>query len=363
LSSDIIWRDGFDHLASGSEQNQRAFHALGGGGEAPTTAGHNLQPLADFSRWPTGRGVRPASTAAQNARTYHIRYVLASPLTTATLSFAINRRTSGALFGVAFLAASAVSAEVQIKVRVTAAGKIEVTNNAGTQIAVSDEQIPLDNWAWVSVRVACHSSSGSVRIVIQGIDDKLATGVNTDPIGTGSYTNFGPGNRNTTGESGTSGQHYWMDDFHLSNDILGERRVATLYATSDVLAQWTPNAVLLGNYDRVNQVIPDGDTTYVAADEQGTKDIYGFEALPAGVGDIDGVTLNIVARKEDAGDTRKLTGVIRVADVDYYFADEHTLLTGYADFSSVMPDPPSGPWTEAKLEKFGMDLTVGETSP
>jgi hypothetical protein len=366
LSSDIIWRDGFDCLGENdTDLLSRCDRALGVGGTATTGSTNRLAPRTDYSRWPGGKGIR-RSISSGTTNVSNCLYVLESALSQITLSGAIYRRLTPTSNGMCFMFLRQGST-VALKLRIGVDGRLECTINAGTVLAYTDTVLPLNNWIWFSVKIVCHATTGSVRMVLQGLEDKTVGSLNTDPVSTGTYASFGYGNPNTTGEFGsgstTDGQ-WWLDDAHVSTDILSERRVATIYPTSDVLAEWTPNAVVLGNYDRVDEETSDGDTTYVSADNQGAKDIYGFGALPEGVGDIDGVTLNIVARKEDAGDTRKVTGVIRdPTDVDSYFADEHTLLTDYSYFSSVMPDPPSGAWTEAKLEKFGMDLTVGETSP
>ena len=148
------------------------------------------------------------------------------------------------------------------------------------------------------------------------------------------------------------------DDFCLNdvsgavdNSWIGGSRIIALRpdAAGD-LTQWTPNTG--ANYAAVDEVTPDGDTTYVASSTPDQVDLYNLAApgLPAGAV-INRVWVQAVAKKMDAGvDDKVSLGVKAGATTDWSAAQ--TLSTGYAlvtgtDYT-VNPDD-SAAWEEADL--------------
>jgi len=148
------------------------------------------------------------------------------------------------------------------------------------------------------------------------------------------------------------------DDFCLNdvsgaadNSWLGGSRIIALRpnAAGD-LAQWTPNTG--ENYAAVDEVTPDGDTTYVATDTADKIDLYNLAApsLPTGAV-INRVWVQAVAKKMDAGvDDKVSLGVKSGATTDWSTAK--TLSTAYELISgtdyTVNPDD-SEAWEEADL--------------
>lgn len=132
--------------------------------------------------------------------------------------------------------------------------------------------------------------------------------------------------------------------------IGGSRIIALRPDAAGDLTQWTPNTG--ANYAAVDEVTPDGDTTYVATDTADKIDLYNLAApsLPTGAV-INRVWVQAVAKKMDAGvDDKVSLGVKSGATTDWSTAK--TLSTAYELISgtdyTVNPDD-SEAWEEADL--------------
>ncbi|MCZ7543222.1 MAG: hypothetical protein M5R40_06635 [Anaerolineae bacterium] len=116
-------------------------------------------------------------------------------------------------------------------------------------------------------------------------------------------------------------------------------------------AQWTPNAG--ANWEAVDEVTPDGDTTYVASDTVDAVDLYNLAApsLP-GNAVIRRVWASAVARKANAEDPDQIQVGLKSGATAAWSGD-HALGTTYALYSTPAHtvDPDDGqPWTPADLD-------------
>ena len=236
-------------------------------------------------------------------------------------------------------------------------GYLSITNGS-TTLATGTHAVAPGQWTYIELGVHIHSSTGTATIHRNGVLECTATGVNTNPAGTGTADTIALGSHGTI--SGSNG--IYADDLYacdgngsVNNTFLGDVRVQALLPTSDGANHaWTPSAGST-HYSLVDEVPPDGDTSYVASSTVGQVDEYGMTAIAIASGTVFGVQTMLYARKDDAG-TRTIAPVVREGGTDYVGATV-ALGTSYAYFSQLYEQDPatSAAWTIAGIngDQFG----------
>ena len=152
---------------------------------------------------------------------------------------------------------------------------------------------------------------------------------------------------------------YLCDDAGSYNkDFLGDVRVEVIMpegagATTD----WTP---LVGaNWEDVDEIPPDDDTTYVATATATDVDTYEFGDVTPTTGTVLAVTTYMFARKDDAG-ARVINSVVRPVATDYASGASHSVGDSYAYYSDLYEENEevAGVWTIATVNasEFGIKL-------
>jgi len=234
-----------------------------------------------------------------------------------------------------------------LRVRAYNGGNVSVLVNGTTRI--TSTAIVSTGWNLIEVHFKM-DDAGIVELKMEGVSQGSWEGDTKPGADTGlTQLNISPF---------TVNRILGYDDFCLNdvsgaadNSWIGGSRIIALRpdAAGD-LTQWTPNTG--ANYAAVDEVTPDGDTTYVASSTLDQVDLYNLAApgLPAGAV-IKRVWVQAVAKKMDAGvDDKVSLGVKAGATTDWSTAQ--TLSTGYALVSgtdyTVNPDD-SAAWEEADL--------------
>lgn len=135
-----------------------------------------------------------------------------------------------------------------------------------------------------------------------------------------------------------------------NNSWVGRGGIWPVYVTgAGDLAQFTPSAG--ANYECVDDVPPDDDTSYVSSDTEGHQDSYTI-TVPEVSGGVTAFTLWHYAKLDEAG-AGNITQQLRKSSVDYD-GDVKGLDTSYAYKSHTWEtNPATGePWTLADLETF-----------
>jgi hypothetical protein len=197
---------------------------------------------------------------------------------------------------------------IMCTVAINSSGQVVVAKTTGFGGAgiLTSSAIPLDTETHIEVRLVLHNTTGAAYIYFNGVLDCSVTGVDTiynlGSVCTNVYM-FGQYNwdlPNTT---------KWTDMIvHTEASPLGDTGV--YYLQTDAAgtdADFTPSAG--SNYQNVDEVGPDEDTTYNESDgTAGHRDSFNCEA-------ISGVTVLAVgtlvrARKTDVGDASLLLGAV-----------------------------------------------------
>ena len=177
-------------------------------------------------------------------------------------------------------------------------------NDTTAPVLLTTSSAPIDTTAWLylELKVLCDAASGSVDLHVNGTSVATFAGV-TKTNQQGDSWNVGFTLQNGVSQPGCFDDLYVLDstDPHSigrNTDFLGPRCVWTLRPSADSSVQWTPSSGS-NNYSLVRDINgPDGDATYVEAATAGLKDKYVCDSLPAGVGDISGLTIFADARSD-----------------------------------------------------------------
>lgn len=212
---------------------------------------------------------------------------------------------------------------------------------------------PKDGWNRVEVHfVMADSPNGLVETRIEGISDISQTG-DTKPGALTSVNNVQLFSSNST---------IYFDDIALNdttggadNSWCGDGRIVALIPDGDGDASgWTPSAGT--NYQCVDDVPPDGDTSYVEASLSGTQDLYTVSAFDGTDKTILRAWAECRARGTVGGEQITLT--VKTGGTEYQSA-ARSLTASYARY--VGTDYPTNPATSAAWTDGELDLVqVGQ---
>ena len=140
-------------------------------------------------------------------------------------------------------------------------------NTLGTGSTVLDTS----TWYWVELYTVIDSSSGSVLLEIDGVEELNLTSIDTDPQLTGTVDQVG-----IVSGSGAANyfDHFFIADGSLFGASLGPQYIDVLTPTEDTAyADFTPSSGS-DHYAMVDDVPNDGSTTYVYGNTLGSQDRF-----------------------------------------------------------------------------------------
>ena len=149
------------------------------------------------------------------------------------------------------------------------------------------------------------------------------------------------------------GENRYFDDLYFcdgsgsrNNDFLGDMKVETIFPSGNGNSNDWSSSSGGDNYTNVDENPPNDDTDYNYSTLSGNIDTFAFENLTTVSGSINGIQLNILARKDDAG-TKIVKQVIRRGSVDYVIENPHYMADAYAYYVDIVEEDPStsSDWT------------------
>ncbi|MDX9689775.1 MAG: hypothetical protein RBT70_04815 [Alphaproteobacteria bacterium] len=226
-----------------------------------------------------------------------------------------------------------------------------------TLLATSSIALPTGSWNFIELKTTIHDTTGSMELRVNGVTVATYTGDTkySSTIGTARSIRL-------SGGVYSSSLYGWIDDLYIcdgtgttNNDFLGDCRVDTLYPNGvGATAQFTPTGSAT-NWENVDDVPSDEDSSYNASDTVGTIDSFTFTDMAVLNASVFGVQANILARKDDAG-SRTLRAVVRVGGANYEGGDL-PLGDSYLNQQLIWPTNPAtaGAWTETAINaaEFG----------
>jgi hypothetical protein len=167
--------------------------------------------------------------------------------------------------------------------------------------------------------------------------------------------------------SGISSGQAYIDDLYINdntavasqpaaNDFRGDIRVGPyIVPRLDNTINWSGFPSIPPSYPLVNEVPPDGDSSYIYDTNVNDIDDFFFSLVPSFVGEIQAAHLNVFARKDNEG-TREIAPIVGGSinlTPTMYLADEYYYYTFPMDV-----DPGGGVWTVASInaQVFGVQV-------
>jgi len=222
--------------------------------------------------------------------------------------------------------------------------------------------LSVDTWYYIEIKMikSDSSSAGDVIVMVDGVE-----WINCD-----AGKDFLSGSYAWTDQIrfvGHSGNTRYIDDLYVcdatgskNNTFLGPIKIATLYSDgngndSDFVGS---DADSIDNYLHVDDVTPDGDTTYVESNTASEQDLYTFDDMPEASSEIIGIQVDSYIRK-DAPGARLGQHVTRVDGTDYVGTAFGVGLT-YEYLSTIWEDNPddAAAWEDADIDaaEFGIKV-------
>lgn len=326
----LLWIDGFDHYTD--SQLVSAMYEEGATSNIFTTV------------YRTGRG------AFYRGDSYYLVKYLPSNHGTliAGCAFYWDNATYGQTIAILSFADGAT---VQIELGADAGGYIRLRRGT-TTIATSTTRIPLRQWRYLEIKATFHPTAGYVEVRMDTNTVLTFTG-NTSETGNAWANRF-----RIHGPQGAVDDVYCCDaSGALNNDFLGDIKVHTVKPNANGTYQSFAVTGATQHYDAVDDVTPDGDTTYLSTNTVGATETEQFEDI-ALTGTVRGVLQLAFVRKDDAG-ARQACLICRSGAADYEGPTEN-LSNTYTYLKQLREtDPATGAlWTVSGLNaaEFGVRM-------
>lgn len=297
----LLWCDGFDHY--GTTPN---------GGRDAMLAG----PWAEIDG--SGSPVPRVDATFQRTGPYALRF----PASGATPGFYLARRLFGAdksIVGLGFglympdvpvvngrngfsLRDNANAAVLTFALQSDASVQVFRGTTAGTSLGRTGQVLTAQAWNHVEIRAHRDAAVGGVEIRVNGVTALDIAGANT---GAADFAGVSFGKLDTGAiawyEMAIDDVFAWDTAGASNNDFIGPQGVHTLFPDQDTVeSDWTRNAGAT-DFEAIDEVPPDGDTTYIEAAAANDVSVFGLADLPSGVSAISAVQLTGMLRKTDAG--------------------------------------------------------------
>lgn len=327
----LLFMDGFDHYESSDILSKWTLN--GGAGSWSTliqTGGRN------------GNCLRCYSTS-----TVWIHKSLGSSEDTFVAGFAFNTTDVNGSRFCDWYSGDGATQEMSLR---TTSNYIQLYRG-GTYIATGTIELAQSSWYYIEFKVYSNNSSGRAIVKVNGVVDIDYTG---DTQVSATPTNFGfyatPYNYNYFDDV------YILDDAGSSNNnFLGDVKVETIYPTgAGNETDWTPSTG--SNWENVDESTPDDDTTYNYVGSGGglpANDLYTLGDLTTTFGNVYGVQINSLVRKDDAGSV-VLSNILRTGGTTYSGLGTESITDQYQIYSSLSEENPdtATAWTITEVNSL-----------
>ena len=249
------------------------------------------------------------------------------------------------------------SGAVQITLAIDSLGRVLAYKgnvSGGTFLAASTALLTFNVWYYLEVEFRVDNPAGYVRVFANGSPIITFTGDTLAVTGEPSASRIGI--------LGSSSVVCAIDDIYVSEKTTryGEARVQTIRPIADTADKdFVPNSGST-NYSRVNELLIDGDTTYVSSSTVGAEDLYDLDNLDATPENIFAVQVRVVARKDDAA-TRAIkaglkSGATLTLGEEFFLSSSYTT---HVDIYDLNPDT-SAAWNKAAVDaiQIGQRITI-----
>ncbi len=333
----VIWSEGWEHYGTGATGLANSLKGLwsvnlnnGIGSSVPRTGTYYLDLGTN-----TANARRGVGTRTQLGMAFGLRFP--SLPSAAMYWFAMKDVNNDAVLTLLWMTDGAI--------------QIRKGNQAGALLDQTEAVITAGTWHHVEAVVTISSTVGMIELRVDGIVQSVLTDLN---LGSTPITQVAW--ESSTGFSTPPD----IDDIvaHTGDEFIGPARVHTLFIEADgsPFGDWVITGADTGA-EAVDELVPDGDTSYITAENEGDVARFLMPTLPVDVNEITGIHIPVMARQNEAGLTRIQTTLISAAEaVD---GSEHAITPAYSyvdDAFSV--DPATGEkWNRTSFEAATLEIT------
>lgn len=245
---------------------------------------------------------------------------------------------------------------VQMRLDTDGANQI-VVKRGSTIISYTGYTIAPNTWIYLEFKATFHNSNGSYELRVNNIPIDSQSGIDTSTTGSSSANSVFLNMREP-------GKNSWIDDVYMfddegafCNDFVGDVHVEALFPDgAGYVSDWAAFPGAGANYEEVDEIDPDDDTTFVATSGVLLEDSYTFGDLVTLSGLVYAVQVNLWAKKDDVG-SRTIVGTARPISTVYSgigvsLGDSY----GYTTYPFDANPETSGLWTIAEINaaEFGV---------
>jgi len=251
------------------------------------------------------------------------------------------------------------SGTVQCSINLNGSGNLEFRRGTATILATGTATISTGTWYHIEAKVTVDNTSGAAEIKVNGTTD-----INVSSVDTTTTANDYANRLSIVNAANNKD----FDDFYicdttgsLNNDFLGDKVVELLKpAGAGTNTDWTP---LSGsNYQNVDEIPADSDTTYVSSSTNGDKDTYDFDNLSVIKSNVRGLQISLVAKNVTSG--AEIAPLVRSGGTDYT-GTKSSLTSSYGTVLQIYETDPdtSSQWNKANVNsaEFGQTIEIEES--
>lgn len=233
-----------------------------------------------------------------------------------------------------------------------------VLRRGGTVLATSTATFPFGVWNYIEVEFVISDTVGEVRVYFNNDPTPIisVSGVDTRYQADAGF--------NAVGFNMAAGASIYtsIDDVYITDtpNRLGEQRVLTTYVDADSApSDWSASTPGADPYTMLNEVLCDGDTTYIYSGTAGESAVFSTQNPSITLTSVEAVQIGGFARKTDTG--------VRGIQLQYvngggstYNSSESILGTGYSrPVNLLATNPGTGlAWTAAELNAMRIGVRI-----
>lgn len=237
---------------------------------------------------------------------------------------------------------------------------LQVQTLGGLSIPVtSTTMLDTEQWHYIEFWVTFGTSLGVCQLYIDEVQDFSYVGPTVQSTESANSV------RMILRSDAQPGNYVEVDDLYLhgasgSPTRYGDIKVEAISPSGNGVANdFTPNTGT--NWEAVDEVTSDDDTTYVESTTVSDQEIYEFTDLALINGDIKAVSLDIMARLDSGVGPRTLQAVAEISSTEYLASDTLKLSSSTYDIrSKIWEASPatSSAWTTSEVNDSGFGVRI-----
>jgi len=220
--------------------------------------------------------------------------------------------------------------------------------------------IPVGAYSYIELEFVIDNSVGSAILYLSGTPVLTLSGVDTQNLTDNTFSLLSFGTPGGLGY-GFVGR---FDDVYLTDtpSRLGEQRVFTANVDADASpSDWAASGGAVAPYTMIDEVLCDGDTTYISSSTLNARAMFGVGNLPVSPTGIQAVQISSFGRKTDTG-LRKIQLQYEDASANLYTSSEYTLAggPGYGRQIDLLQNNPitTAGWTASEVNAMKIGVKV-----